>query len=136
MAFPIATNGVPRSLRAWFIIHFIVDIFAAVPLLIAPVESGAWLGFSSLDPLTTRLVAAALVAIGVESFLGRNATRASFHTMLRLKLLWSATAAIGTALAIANGTSQAAWAVFAIFAVFHLIWLRYFLLLHRDVTLQ
>ena len=131
MAFFIPSSDVPRRLRAWFVVHFILDIVTAVPLLVAPREFALLLGFPAVDPLTSRLVAAALVAIGVESLLSRNATRENFRTLLRLKVLWSAAAGVGTLVTIAGGAPRAAWAVLAIFAAFNALWLRYLLLLRR-----
>jgi hypothetical protein len=126
------TPDVPRSLRAWFVVHFVADIAFAVPLLLMPEAFGAALGYDGVDPLTARLVGAALVGIGVESLLGRNATRASFVTMLRLKVLWSSTATIGTAATVATtGGSLVAWFVLGTFAVFCAVWTCYFLLLRR-----
>ena len=129
MAFFIPSNDVPRSLRVWFVVHFIADIVTAVPLFVAPREFGSLISLPSVDPLTARLVAAALVGIGVESLLSRNATRGSFRTLLRLKVLWSAAAGAGTALTIAGGAPPAAWGVLAIFVAFNALWLRYLLLL-------
>ena len=122
---------VPNSLRRWFIVHFIADVLAAVPLFVAPAAVLGWLGWSAVDPLATRLVAAALFGIGIESYLGRNAGAEGFRAMLNLKVIWSATAAIGVLWTQLDGGPPAGWGVFAIFAVFHVIWLRYLLILRR-----
>ena len=89
------STDVPVALRRWFVVHFVADITFAIPLLLAPRQLGELLGHSAVDPLTARMVAAALVGIGVESFLGRNDSRATFLTMLRLKVLWAGTAIAG-----------------------------------------
>jgi hypothetical protein len=87
-----------------------------------------------VDPISTRLVAAALFGIGIESYLGRNAGVEAFRAMLNLKVIWSATAAIGVLWSQLAGGPPAGWGVFAIFASFHLVWLRYRLLLRRPST--
>ena len=51
---------VPRSLRFWFVTHFVVDFIFAIPLLIAPVWFLTTFGFENPDPFTARLVGAAL----------------------------------------------------------------------------
>lgn len=114
----------PKALRVWFIIHFFADIFSAIPLFIAP-GLLTWFGWESVDPYTTRLVAAALFGIGIESWIGRNARIETYKNMLNLKIIWSGTAVIGLALSILQGAQNvplAAVAVLIIFVGFHLIW--------------
>ena len=60
---------IPASLRVWFLIHFIVDILFAVPLIIAPYWFLKFLGLDIVDPLTARLVGAALIGIGTTSLI-------------------------------------------------------------------
>ncbi len=114
---------VPKSLRFWFVVHFWADIAFAVPLLLVPVQMLTVFGWSVIDPLTARLVGAALVGIGVESLLGRNASLDSFRTMLRLKVLWSLSANFGIALTIWQGAPPAAWLFQGIFAFFSSLWI-------------
>ena len=79
---------VPEKLRFWFVIHFVIDILFAIPLFIAPEWMLTIFGWHTVDPLTSRLVAAALFGIGIESYLGRNAGIEYFRGMLNLKLIW------------------------------------------------
>jgi hypothetical protein len=116
---------VPDRLRWWFVVHFILDVAAALPLFVAPTQILGWLGWEAVDPISTRLVAAALFGIGIESYLGRNAGIEAFRGMLNLKIIWSATAAIGVLWSQIDGGPVAGWGVFAIFAAFHLVWVRY-----------
>ena len=122
-------DSVPSSLRTWFVIHFIADLAAALPLFIAPAAVLGMFGWTEVDPISTRLVAAALFGIGIESYLGRHANADTFRAMLNLKIIWSATAALGVLWSQLEGGPPAGWGVFAIFAGFHLVWLRYRLLL-------
>lgn len=126
------TDGVPQSLRTMFVVHFIADLLFAVPLIAAPALMGELVGHPGIDPLMARLVGAALVGIGTESLLGRRATRASFLTMLRLKMLWSGTATAGIALSIAQGAPLVAWGLLAIFGVFFIIWSSFFMRLKKS----
>ena len=116
---------VPDRLRWWFVVHFILDVLAAVPLFVAPTQILGWLGWPAVDPIATRLVAAALFGIGIESYLGRNAGAEAFRAMLNLKVIWSATAALGVLWSQLEGGHVAGWGVFAIFASFNIIWVRY-----------
>lgn len=113
---------VPPALRTWFVIHFVADLGFALPLFFFPREFLGMLGWTEVDPIASRLVAAALVGIGMESLIGRNASRQSFSTMLRLKMMWSATATLGIGWSIYQGAAPAAWLFLGIFAAFCGIW--------------
>lgn len=114
---------VPRALRTWFVIHFAADILFAVPLLFFPEAFLALFGWTTVDPVTTRLVGAALVGIGGESLLGRGAELSVYRTMLRLKILWSLAAVLGFILSIAHGAPWGTWLFLGIFASFSLLWM-------------
>ncbi len=122
---------VPSSLRRWFVVHFVVDLLTAIPLFIAPRAVLGALGWNAIDPLMTRLVAAALLGIGIESLLGRDAGVESFRGMLNLKIIWSATATIGALWSQLAGGPAAGWAVVAIFGGFNLLWVGYRVVLAR-----
>jgi hypothetical protein len=113
---------VPKSLKTWFVIHFWADIVFALPLLIAPVWFLKLFGWTAPDPIASRLVGAALVGIGVESLLGRNATAESFRTMLRLKVFWASTAALGILVSMLQGGPWGGWIFFGVFASFFCVW--------------
>lgn len=122
---------VPANLRRWFVIHFWADVLAALPLFLAPRRVLGWFGWAEVDPIATRLVAAALFGIGIESYLGRNADVEAFRGMLNLKVIWSATAVLGVLWSQLEGGPAAGWAVLVIFLMFHVVWLRYRLQLGR-----
>jgi len=125
------TQEVPKVLRTWFVIHFWADILFALPLLVAPDAFLRLLGWEMTDPFTARLVGAALIGIGVESLLGRNATAKSFLTMLRLKILWSGTAVLGILASMLQGAPPLGWAIFGIFVAFNGLWTYWYLRLSR-----
>lgn len=121
------SQEVPSALRGWFVVHFVADIVFALPLLIAPEPFLELFGWPAVDPIASRLVGAALVGIGVESLLGRGATLASFATMLRLKVLWSATAALGIGVTMLQGFTGVAWPFLLTFVAFNALWTYWFL---------
>lgn len=132
MSFVSADPQVPAALRWWFVVHFVADIVFAVPLIVAPVAFGTLVGHDAIDPLTARMVGAALVGIGVESLLGRNDQRASFLTMLRLKVLWSSTACAGLLLGLLTGGPVVVTALLlATFAGFCGLWSFWFVRVRR-----
>ena len=117
---------VPKSLRTWFVIHFILDFIFAVPLILIPVQFLSLFGWTIIDPLVTRLVGAALMGIGVESFLGRNAGVEAYRGMLNLKIIWSASATFGLLLTMLTlGSPLVGWVLVAIFAPFCVLWSYY-----------
>ncbi len=125
---------VPKALRTWFVVHFIADIIFAIPLLVAPTAFLTFLGWPTVDPISSRLVGAALVGIGVESWIGRNQDAEGFLTMLRLKVMWSATATLGILVSMLQGGPLMGWAFFAVFAVFNIIWVYWFVTLRKLQT--
>lgn len=120
------TKKVPKSLRLWFIIHFIVDISVAIPLFIAPEIVLSFFGWESIDPITTRLFAAALFGIGIESYLGRKSDIKTYSNMLNLKIIWSTFAILGLSLAAIQGlhsVSYLVWVGIIVFALFNILWI-------------
>jgi hypothetical protein len=121
---------VPRSLRFWFVVHFVVDFIFAIPLLIAPVWFLTIFGFESPDAFTARLVGAALLGIGGESLLGWDGAIDAFRAMLNLKIIWSLAAIGGIMLTLLfNGGPLIAYAILLIFAGFSGLWMYYRFLL-------
>jgi hypothetical protein len=98
---------VPNSLRTWFVIHFLADAIFALPLFLAPRWMLSLLGWPAVDPLATRLVAAALFGIGIQSLLGRDEGAAALRALLNLKIIWSAAATVGLVWSKAGGRSRA-----------------------------
>lgn len=122
-----SSNDVPLTLRRWFVIHFVADIIFALPLLLIPEIIMPLFGWTVVDPITSRLVGAALLGIGVESFLGRNASLEVFKAMLNLKVLWGSGAVFGIVLGIMFGAPASAWLFLLIFTIFATVWIYYWL---------
>lgn len=117
---------VPRSLRFWFVIHFVVDFIFAIPLLLAPVWLLMLFGFESPDPFTARLVGAALLGIGGESLLGWDGTLEAFRAMLNLKIIWSLAAIFAIMLTLlVSGGPIMAYGILLVFAAFSGLWMYY-----------
>ena len=116
---------VPAGLRTWFLIHFWADMVFAVPLMLAPEKFLGFLGWGTVDPVASRLVAAALFGIGVESLLGRNAGAQTFRAMLNLKIIWSGAAIIALGIGVAQEGRPITMIFLAIFAGFSALWIYY-----------
>ena len=116
---------VHKSLRTWFVIHFIADYIFGLPLLLAPVWIMTHLGWTTVDTATARLVGAALLGIGGESLLMRNASLETFQAMLNLKVIWSLSAIFGITASIIEGAPPMSWGILVIFVTFSVIWIYY-----------
>jgi hypothetical protein len=63
--------------------------------MFAPVLFLGSLGWQVVDPIAARLVAAALIGIGLESLLCYKASAETYRSMLNLKIIWSTAAITG-----------------------------------------
>lgn len=123
------TYQVPAALKNWFVIHFIIDMAFALPLMIVPTEMLTLFGWQTIDPITARVAAAALFGIGIESLLGRHASRDTFRHMLTLKIIWSSAVIFGSLLSLVQGvqvTSFFIWLIVGVFAGFNLLWVYWY----------
>ena len=98
--------------------HFVVDMLFAIPLFIAPTWLLTLFGFSVIEPLTARLVAAALFGIGGVSFFMHKGDLKEFLVMLKLKKIWSNFAVLALILALFTDGSWSIWLLLAIFVGF------------------
>jgi thiol:disulfide interchange protein len=118
-------ESVPPGLRIWFVVHFVADMLFGIPLLFFPRWLLPLLGWTTYDPLTSRLVGAALMGIGLESLFGRNSAKETFHAMLNLKIIWASSAIFAIAAALFDGAPLIAWAFLGIFVLFWFVWVYY-----------
>ena len=127
--------AVPHLLRIWFFLHFITDYVFAIPLFLFPAQTLGLLGWSTVDPLATRLVAAALFAIGGISLLARSAEREVYRHLLMLKIIWSSAALLALLHALLTGSASPAIVLAAaLFAFFAAVWIYYYAKLRRDAS--
>ncbi len=118
-------KSMPAGLRFAFVVHCVADCVFAVPLMVDPDGFLRLLGWTTVDPIAARIVAAALFGIGIESFLGRNAGKEWFTNMLDLKIIWSLCASAGIALSLlggAQGRPVWGWILLLVFIAFNGIW--------------
>lgn len=128
---------IPKSLRTWFLIHFVLDYLFGIPLLFFPEY---FLLFCNLPPVTDllslRLVGAALLGIGGISLLSNKAGFETYNSLLNLKIIWSVSALIGILIAMNQGYPSKGWLFFFIFLVFSLIWIYYKLRINNYLNLK
>lgn len=122
---------VPASLRTWFRVHCVVDLLAALPLLLFPQRILGLLGWTVIDPVAARLCGAALLGIGGASVLVERHGLPGYRTLLGLKVIWSVAAIFALLAGIADGAPPAAWAFLSIFIAFSGIWMSYVIRLRQ-----
>ena len=123
---------IPSGLKTWFVIHFVADMLFAIPLLLLPELILPWFGWESFDPVMPRLVGAALLGIGGESLLSRNAPLAAFKALLRLKIIWASGAILALGLGILKGGPPATWGFLIIFVGFLGVWVYFSIELNKS----
>jgi hypothetical protein len=116
---------IPVSLRRWFVAHALVDVAFGIPLLVTPTRFLHALGWTVVDPSSARLVGAALLAIGGQSYLGRHEGTDIYRAMLNLKIIWSAAAIVGLVVSIGDGAPAVCWAILSLFVAFFGVWIHH-----------
>ena len=122
---------VPKSLKNWFLIHFAVDLIAAVPLIFFTPWVVSTFSLEDMSFVALRLVGAALLGIGGTSFVAHNAGLESYKNLLVLKIIWSTSAIFGLTLSLMESYSLTILSVLIVFAVFSSIWARNFIKLRK-----
>jgi len=115
----------PRSLKIWFIIHFLIDIIFGLPLLFIPKLTLTFLGFTTIETLTARLLGAALIGIGGTSFLIKDKKLEQFKALLLLKIVWSSAAILAILLTLYQGAPKITWLILIVFVIFSAVWYYY-----------
>lgn len=77
---------------------------------------------TTIDPVATRLVGAALFGIAGASLLSRRTSLATFRALLRLKILWTGAAVFSVVLSIDQGAPASAWLLLLIVASLGAMW--------------
>jgi len=117
-------KDVPKYLRLWFLIHFIIDMLFAIPLIFFPKFILEFFNFQGQTALA-RLVGAALIGIGGMSFFSYKSDRECYKSMLTLKIIWSGAAITGLLCSVFAGESIKLWYLIGIFFIFFLVWVYY-----------
>ena len=134
-----------RAARIAALIHGILDIIAAIVLFIAPervINFDPGHSEASYSLVASRIIAAALLAIGITSARHFTVMTLRGHTLLlELKLIWSGFVWTGTGISIMQWSLQgiapahfSAWLTLAIFFIGFLVWLTLRVLIARRLN--
>ena len=114
---------VPKSLKNWFLAHFIVDILFAIPLIFFPTTFLAFFGLVITQPVLAQLVGAALLGIGGASYFTK--TKEQFAIMLNLKIIWSVSAILILFYNAIIGAPLFIYLILLTFIIFSVTWIYY-----------
>jgi hypothetical protein len=114
---------VPNSLKRWFLVHFIIDLLFAIPLIFAPVYFLQLFNFQITEPLMAQLVGSALLGIGGTSYFTK--TKEQYEIMLNLKIIWSVSAILILIYNILTGAPNLTWLILLTFVIFSITWIYY-----------
>jgi hypothetical protein len=114
-----------KSLRTTFLIHAVVGVIFGVPMLIAPGRLLLWLGWAPIDPIVSRLLGAALLALAWSSFRGwQAADRARVGLLLEMEAVFTILGCIGMLRHLLFASYPfVPWMVFIITAIFAVAWI-------------
>jgi hypothetical protein len=114
-----------KSLRRTFLVHLLVAILAGLPLLLAP---GRFLGlveWAPIDPIISRLLGAAVLALGWSSFRSwRAANWSQVAVVVELEAAFTLLACAGLLrhLLVASYPWYV-WSILVVMALFAVAWL-------------
>jgi hypothetical protein len=114
-----------RMLKLALLIHMIVSVILGVLLLVIPGRFLTWLGWVPNDPIISRVLGAALLAMSWGDWrVWRRSARAEARLLVEMHLGFAVLAGIGMLRhLLAGGWPVMVWMVFGVFGLFALIWL-------------
>jgi hypothetical protein len=114
-----------RSLRTLFLIHAVVGVIFGVPMLIAPGRLLMFVRWWPIDPIVSRLLGAAILALAWSSFRGWRADdRARVALLLEMEAVYTVLGCVGLLRHLLFGSFPfVPWLVFAILAIFAVAWI-------------
>ncbi len=119
-----------KSLKFWFTFHFIIDFIVAFLLIFYPMILVDFLGVS-YEPVTTKLVAAALLGIGGISLISKNYSKETHKALLELKLIWSFFATVLVFCYAKSLMNFKLMLVPLVFGLFFVLWFYYWLKIRK-----
>lgn len=121
-------SKIPNGLKNWFFIHFLIDMFFGIPILLFPGFVFSLFNLP-LEIITSRLVGASLIGIGGASFFARKFEE--YNILLTLKIVWSISGILALILSSFYTDSKKLYFIIGIFVVFSITWIYYKIKINR-----
>jgi hypothetical protein len=115
-----------KVLKLTFLIHAIVSVILGALLLAMPGRFLQWLGWAPIDPIISRILGAALLALAwgdIRSW--RGLTKTEVAILIEMQLGFAALAGIGVLRHLLKpaGWPAMVWILFGVLALFAVSWL-------------
>ncbi|MGD8462614.1 MAG: hypothetical protein PVI09_01985 [Anaerolineae bacterium] len=122
-----------KALKTTFLVHALIAAASGAVLLLIPGRFLLWLGWAPIDPIMSRLLGAALLALAWSSFQGWRAREwADVATLVQAEAVFTVLACVGLLRHLLFGRwPLMVWLLFAVFAAFAVAWI-VFLVRHRE----
>jgi len=113
-----------KTLRTIFLAHAIVGLVFGVPMLLFPGRFLTWFSWAPIDPIISRLLGAALLALAWSSFRGWRADdKARVALLLELEAVFTVLSCVGLLRHLLFGRYPfMPWLIFVIMAIFAVAW--------------
>jgi hypothetical protein len=121
-----------KALKTMFLVHALVSLLCGAPLLIVPGQMLTLLGWTPIDPLVSRVLGAALLALAWSSFRGwMAAERTRVAIQLEMETVFAVLACVGLLRHLLFGRwPLVPWLASALFLASALAWICF--LVRRD----
>lgn len=122
-----------KALKTTFLIHAVVSFVVGAPLLIAPGRLLLLLGWAPIDPIASRVLGAALLALAWSSFRGWRATEwRQVAILVEMEAVYTVLACVGMLRHLLFARYPLIpWLMFAILLVFAIAWIAFWVQ-HRE----
>ena len=113
-----------KTLKTLFLVHAVVGVIFGLPMLIAPGRFLTALGWAPIDPIVSRLLGAALLAVAWSSYRGSQADdRARVGILVEMEAAYCVLGCVGMLRHLLFGYFPVLpWFVCAILALFAAAW--------------
>jgi hypothetical protein len=114
-----------RALNITFLIHAIVAVVFGLLMLLVPGRTLLFFGWAPIDPITSRILGAALLALAWSSFRGWQATeRKQVQILVEMEAVFTVLASVGLLRHLLFARYlPIVWAMLALFVAFAVAWI-------------
>ena len=114
-----------KWLRILFLVHAVVAAIGGLALLVAPGRTLGWFGWAPVDPLLSRVLGAALLALAWSSLRGwRAATRSGVAILVEVEAIFTVLTCVGLLRQMLGANwPWYVWTLLGVFVAFALAWL-------------
>jgi len=120
---------IPKGLKTAFLIHAVVALIFGLALFITPGRFARLINWSPMDPVISRVLGAALLALAVSSWLSYRATTwEKVEIKVQLEIVFTVLGVVGLLRHLLFLPTPAfAWVNLVVLAAFAVVWIVFYL---------